>query len=500
MVADRTVCYREPVKLRSYGPCCALALAAVAAACSTTPTSEPAAPDGGAPDAGAADAEGSYPATYIEAEPQRPGDPAKGYRALVNEAYVPCGIPDSAYKRVQGTAAPGDLIEGREGRNATLPYNFTAMKTKDGVDLVTSNCLTCHAGRVNGKLFVGLGNADGDFTADAESQIQNFELLGSIVTDPKERAEYLKWKERVTVVAPYSVLSTRGPNPADGFTAALFAHHDPTTMAWSSTPLMDVPAPEDVPVDVPPWWRMKKKTSMFYVGAGRGDHARIMMTASILCTSSVEESAAIDAYFADIRAYILSIEPPKYPFAVDAALAERGRPVFEATCSRCHGTYGATPTYPNRLVSTLEIGTDPVLASGTSEFAAPFTGWFKKSFFGELARLEPKPGYVAPPLDGIWATAPYLHNGSVPTVAALLDSTQRPKYWTRSFLSTDLDQAALGWKFRVLDHGKKAETDPGTQRDLYDTTTLGYSNAGHLFGDALTPADRAAVIEYLKTL
>ncbi len=478
-----------------------LVLAAFAAACSSTPASEtPALSDGGVAEAGPADAE-SYPATFIEAEPQRSGDPVKGYHALVNEPYVPCGVPDSVYRRVFGaTAKPSDVIDGRDGRNATLPYNFTAMKTKEGVDLVTSNCLTCHAGRANGKLVVGLGNADGDFTADADSQIQNFTLLGSLVSDPKETAEYAKWKERVTVVAPYSVLSTRGPNPADGFTAALFAHHDPQTMAWSATPLMTVPAPEDVPVDVPPWWRMKKKTSMFYVGAGRGDHARIMMTASILCTSSVEESTAIDAYFADIRAYIMSIEPPRYPFAIDTALAERGRPVFEQTCSRCHGTYGASPTYPNRFLGVQEIGTDPVLASGTVEFAKPFTEWFGKSFFGQLARLEPRQGYIAPPLDGIWATAPFLHNGSVPTVGALLDSTQRPKYWTRTFVSTDFDQANLGFNIRVLDHGKKAETDPGTQRDLYDTTTVGYSNAGHTFGDALTPSDRAAVIEYLKTL
>ena len=477
----------------------AVALAALGAACSSAQTSA-SPPVTGSVEAGAPDADDSYPAVYLAAETQRPGDAAKGYRALVNEPYVPCGIPDSVYKRARPTTDPADLIDGREGRNATLRYDFTAMTTKDGVDLVTSNCLTCHAGRVNGKLFVGLGNADGDFTQDADTQKQNFEILGSLVTLPKERVEYQKWKERVSVVAPYNVLSTKGPNPADGFTAVLFAHHDPKTLAWSATPLIEVPAPQDVPVDVPPWWRMKKKTSMFYVGGGRGDHARIMMTASILCTSSVEESRIIDGYFADIRAYIQSIEPPKYPFPIDRALADRGRPVFEATCSRCHGTYGATPTYPNRLVSTLEIGTDPVLASGTAQFAAPFTEWYKSSFFGEVARLEPKVGYVAPPLDGIWATAPFLHNGSVPTIAALLDSSQRPAYWTRKFDSTDFDRSAVGWNINVVNHGKKAENDPATKRDLYDTTLIGYSNAGHTFGDALTPENRSAVIEYLKTL
>ena len=196
----------------------------------------------------------------------------------------------------------------------------------------------------------------------------------------------------------------------------------------------------------------------------------------------------------------MSIEPPKWPFATDAARAAHGKDVFAVNCARCHGTYGDSPTYPNRLISPEEAGTDPLLASGIAEFAAPLTEWFNGSFYGEVSRLEPQKGYVAPPLDGIWATASYLHNGSVPTLAALLDSSTRPKYWTRSFDSTDIDQANVGWNFQVLDHGKAAETDAATKRDLYDATTAGYSSAGHTFGDSLSPDDRAAVIEYLKTL
>ncbi|MBS2017114.1 MAG: c-type cytochrome [Deltaproteobacteria bacterium] len=471
---------------------------AVAAACSTS--SDAASPDPTpvtGVDAGSEAAPEEFPVITLPSEPQRAGDPVKGYRALVNEAYVPCGIPDSAYSQVFQPAPASSRLEGREGRNATLPYNFTAMTTADGVKLVTSNCLSCHAGRIDGKLVVGLGSADGDFTNDPTGTAG---LVGALLTDAKEVREWKKWKERIEVIGPYSVLSTRGPNPADGFTAALFAHHDPKTMAWSSTPLMEIPPPQDVPVDVPPWWRMKKKTSMFYVGGGRGDHARIMMTASILCTSSVEESRAIDAYFADVRAYIASIEPPKYPYPVDAALADKGRSVFEQTCAKCHGTYGPDGRYPNRLVVLREIGTDPVLASGTAQFGPPFVKWFKDSFFGEISRLDPQAGYVAPPLDGIWATAPYLHNGSVPTIAALLDSATRPKYWTRDFDSRSYDPKAVGWIHTVLDHGKDGEGDAQKKSEIYDTTRLGYSNAGHTFGDALTPADRAAVIEYLKTL
>ena len=464
----------------------------VAIACSS---SDPAAPSAPAVDAGGLEPV-DYETMFLPPEPQRSGDPQKGYQALVNEPYVPCGIPYSAFRQAFAPAAPSQRIPGRVGRNEILPYNFTAMTTKDGVELVTSNCLVCHAGRIDGQLVVGLGAADSDFTIETRGAAT---AVGTLLTDPKERAEWEKWKARVDVVAPYSMLSTRGPNPADGFTAALFAHHDPKTLSWSDAALMPVPPPMDLPVDVPPWWRMKKKSSMFYNGAGRGDHARIMMTASILCSSSVEESRAIDAYFADVRAYITSIAPPKFPFPIDASLAEHGRGVFEKRCATCHGTYGETPTYPNKLVPLAVIGTDALLASGTAQFGGPFVDWYKASFFGEAARLEPKEGYVAPPLDGIWATAPYLHNGSVPTIAALLDSASRPAFWTRSFDSKDYDPDALGWRYTALDHGKAAA--PKAERpSIYDTSRPGYGNTGHLFGDVLSAEDRAAVIEYLKTL
>ncbi len=485
-------------------PLALVAWGALAAACgskSTAPGATPSGDGGAAADAAPADAAPpSYPVVTLPAEPQRAGDPKKGYQALVNAPYVPCGIPRSAYDRVFSAAPADSRLPDRDPASAALPYNFTAYTTKEGVALVTSNCLSCHAGRLQGKLVVGLGDAAGDFTSPVAQQKQIFEAVGLLLTDPKEIAEWQKWKERVTVVAPYNHLDTRGPNPADAFTATLFAHHDRKTLAWLTQPALPVPPPQDLPVDVPPWWRMAKKNTMFYVSAGRGDHARHMMTASILCISSVAEAEAIDAWFGDVRAYIASLAPPKYPFPIDQAKAARGKTVFDATCSRCHGTHGAGGSYPNRLISLPEIGTDGLLASGTAQFAGPFVEWHNQSFFGQTARLEPQQGYVAPPLDGIWATAPFLHNGSVPTIAALLDSTKRPRYWTRTFDSSDLDQVGIGWNFTVVDHGKDGESDGKKKAELYDTTRPGYGNAGHTFGDRLGDEDRASVLEYLKTL
>jgi mono/diheme cytochrome c family protein len=239
---------------------------------------------------------------------------------------------------------------------------------------------------------------------------------------------------------------------------------------------------------------------MFYVAGGRGDHARIMMTASTLCTDSVAEAQAIDAYFPDVEAWIRSITPPAFTGAIDQTLAGEGKGVFDATCAKCHGTYGKDGSYPNLLIATADVGTDPLLSSGSTQFAEIYVKWFNESFYGEKARLEPQNGYVAPPLDGIWATAPYLHNGSVPTIEALLDSKKRPAFWTRSFDSNDYDDAALGWTFTALAAGQDAEPNKAKRARIYDTTKPGYGNGGHLYGDDLSDADRAAVIEYLKTL
>jgi hypothetical protein len=121
--------------------------------------------------------------------------------------------------------------------------------------------------------------------------------------------------------------------------------------------------------------------------------------------------------------------------------------------------------------------------------------WFNNSWFGKGAnpgKLVPYNGYIAPPLDGVWITAPYLHNGSVPTLDAVLNSRERPPYWTRDFSKTEYDYEKLGWKYMVPDK-------PGS-KSCYNTKLPGYANTGHYFGDVLTDEERKAVLEYLKTL
>jgi hypothetical protein len=196
----------------------------------------------------------------------------------------------------------------------------------------------------------------------------------------------------------------------------------------------------------------------------------------------------------DVLAYIYSLQPPKYPKSIDQSLAAKGQILFEKNCSDCHGTYGENNTYPNLLIPESTVKTDSLLYK--SNYSNPqFVNWFNKSWFtsgDHPAQLIPFNGYIAPPLDGIWITAPYLHNGSVPTLEALLNTKLRPRYWSRDFDRPQYDYDNPGWRYKREEKALNTST--------YNTTLPGYGNYGHDFGDELTDAERKAVIEYLKTL
>jgi mono/diheme cytochrome c family protein len=415
----------------------------------------------------------------------------------VNGGYVSCGVPWSIYRMAMGDAPKSLRLPGRRGHNARLSYEVTALETSRGVEVVTANCLGCHATPTEDGIIIGLGNSALDLTEDFSTFAT---AAGLLVRDGDELAEWWRWSSRVRAVGPYTRPDTIGVNPADNLAAVLAAHRDPETLEWSDEPRSELPPREPVPADVPAWWLLRKKHAMFHTGIGRGDHARLMMSASMLCTDSVKEAERIDSTFNDVRAYLTTLRPPAYPHPIDRKLAAEGRDVFESFCSECHGTYGAKESYPNLIIPLEEVGTDPLLWESTAREGLPMVEWFNRSFYGRTARLVPGPGYVAPPLDGIWATAPYLHNGSVPTLEALLDSRKRPTYWRRSFTRREFDPRALGWKHRVLSQGKAAETDPSIRKRIYDTTLPGHSNQGHTFGDELSDSQRHALIEYLKTL
>jgi hypothetical protein len=209
-------------------------------------------------------------------------------------------------------------------------------------------------------------------------------------------------------------------------------------------------SPTRLTSDLPPWWRVHKKNALFYNGMARGDHRGTMALATSVCVDSVARAEQVDAMFRDIQAFVASVRRPSTP-SIDPALAA-GEPRVRRDCAGCHGTYAERDedeTYPNLLIPLHVIGTDPVVAEAGVVHSPELVEWYNGSFYGGVTRMEPNdpfPGYMPPPLDGIWATAPYLHNGSVPSVELVLNSRARPRYWKRvDFDTTHFDEEALGW-------------------------------------------------------
>lgn len=439
----------------------------------------------------------------IPASAQAPGDPVEGRRALLEEGYVTCGIPYALFdlaKPFLGSFADGQALPGRTGNNALVPHNWTVHTTPGGAEIASLNCLECHAGRFNGELMLGLGKADVDYTENIGGALANIPIPDIPIPGLDELATMA---QRYQVVGDDTRMLTVGTNPADRLAAVLSAHRDAETLEWTDEPHTAIPDLV-LPVDTPPWWHVSKKTGLFFNGMARADHRSTMMYASSLCTDDIAEANRVLEYFGDIRAFLETITPPEYPFAVDATLADEGELLFARDCSCCHGTYDEDPaleTYANLLFPLETIGTDPLLADMVVE--TDLGSWFNTSWYGDVGPLtvaEPFAGYVAPPLDSIWATAPYFHNASVPNIEAVLDSRRRPKWWRREdFDSTHFDEETLGWPHIELPYGQD-DAPEQMRKFVYDTTRIGHWNTGHPFGDHLTDAERRAVIEYLKTI
>jgi mono/diheme cytochrome c family protein len=426
----------------------------------------------------------------------RSGDPERGRKALEQRSFNPAIWSISGYETLwklwgyrERPAHFDELVRERYGlHEAPYPNDGLPMGLRKNTGLlgkgISIDCLTCHGGSMMGKSYIGLGNASLDVQA-------LFEELNAV--------------SGIRRPLPFTFTNVRGTSEAGGMGVYLLGLRTPEL--GFRTQRLDLGLDDQLCEDVPAWWLLKKKKTMYYTG---GAHARSVRSLMQFMLGSLNTRSAFDKEeetFRDIQAYLLTLEPPKYPFPIDKNLAAQGKKVFESHCAQCHGTYGPDGHYPNRIVPLDEIGTDTRRFYGISDdfgryynrswFAREKPGWFEDEY-----AAMPSRGYQAPPLDGIWATAPYLHNGSVPTIYHLLKSESRPRIFTRSYRTQveDYDPVHLGWKITVLDQPADPSLPPIERRKVYDTSQPGRSNVGHIFGDDLTDAERWAVIEYLKTL
>ena len=428
--------------------------------------------------------------TSIQASAQRAGDPAIGRDYLLNGDYVDSGIPLEIFLDVYGNPV---YDFDRTGLNEGIDHRFNAFVSENGTELAAPNCFQCHASVMDGELIIGLGNIDADFTVDQSTTNTLVDILvgNTYGINSLEYEAYEPFSQAARATGPNIVTETVGANPADKIAALLAAHRDPISLEWIDEDQLGVPS-EVVPTDVPPWWHLKKKNSMFYTSVGRGDFARISMASSILTLKDTIKAREVDNQFADVIAFINSLEAPPYTGSVNSSLVEQGENLFITHCSSCHGTYGTNESYPNLLVDLDLVETDSMLIYANFGFPR-FTEWYNDSWFGQAphaAQLVSQRGYIAPPLDGVWATAPYLHNASVPDLRSLLDSESRPNIWKR--IPGDYNHENVGWSYESLDSKIDKQT--------YDSSISGYGNEGHTFGDHLNDNERNALLEYLKTI
>ncbi len=304
----------------------------------------------------------------------------------------------------------GLLPSARKGD--PFPLGINVLNTPFG-PMLSNNCLLCHAGNIVGQTVIGLGNASLDLQS-----LQEDLQAGSLLP----------------VRLPFKIANGRGIIEAGAGTTYLLQFRD---AEMNLTPIRKLKFSDQLCQDLPAWWLLKYKRTMFHGGMTDSRSVRANVSFFLAPNFGADFIKQQEGVIADIREYILTLEAPKYPFPIDRLLAAQGERVFRDNCAKCHGTYGTDRHYPNRIIPVAEVGTDPALASfdGSSDYDYFKASWLYRETGpkGEPYHFLNQGGYQAPPLNGVWATAPYFHNASVPTISHVLDSKTRPAIFTRSF-------------------------------------------------------------------
>jgi mono/diheme cytochrome c family protein len=422
----------------------------------------------------------------------------RGYRLLTTKAYLSPDFDQQVFddlwqtweEPLRSQAAAASIDERR--RLAFSRYGLTPLPGGEGPGSLqyvldeqgnwTMNCFSCHGGKVAGRVIPGLPNSH--FA---------LETLTEEVRLTKIRQE--KPFSRMDVGSLFVPLgSSHGTTNAVIFGVMLLAKRDAQLNVRQEKPSPPLVHHDH---DAPPWWHYKKKQQIYIDGFAAKGH-RPLMQFLLVPSNGPDTFDQWEDDFRAIEAYIESLEAPPYPFEIDRALAAEGKPIFNRACSRCHGTYGAEETYPEKVVPLADVCTDPLRLEATSVQGRT---QYQQSWFADYGADEvivDPAGYVAPPLDGIWASAPYLHNGSVPTLWHLLHPHRRPAVWLRS--EDGYDTANVGLEVQTFDGLPADATSPVQRRRYFDTRKPGKSAAGHLYPDGLDATQKRALLEYLKTL
>jgi processive rubber oxygenase RoxA-like protein len=366
-----------------------------------------------------------------------------------------------------------------------------------GIERMGVNCAMCHAGAVRERpgaaamVVVGMPNHQLDF-------VRFVQFTLDCVADPRftpdgviaamRRRRPVSGVEAIlqkTFVIPKVKRLTAEKAPQFSWLAS----KPPSGPGRLDTPNslkrmlgLDISADSVGTVDFPSVWNQAARRNRFVHWDANSPSLteRDHITAAIAgATTASLDSAELTR----IETWLENLPPPKYPYAIDQALASRGAPIFDQQCASCHVQRSLEVTRVQL------VGTDRHRLDALSAVLLTKMNSFGGSS-GTAAHYRKTDGYSNVLLDGIWARAPYLHNGSVPTMADLLTPPEkRPAVFYSG--SSVYDQQRMGF----VSSGSGA--DGGSFR--YDTQVTGNGNGGHAYGTTLSDDDKRALIEYLKT-
>lgn len=403
--------------------------------------------------------------------------------------------------RAIGESRAGMIADGR---------NFAGLRVVSygGTSTAVLGCAMCHAGRAAGQFVPGLGNKTIDAYGIAKLLFKEWErdrseLARGVLRGGDLRATEGSLRYAALVSRPDLANRTQGMVPASWVLHWLYEAAD-----------KELPSELRIPgaVKVPHLWGYARKREAGLFCDGMGDGAKAGWLAAVPLTAGLPPGAVRKEYsklIAFERA-LCGLQPPLYSFQIAEEKAGRGKIVFQQNCSTCHGSYRREPN------GVAEYGEPRWVAIGAVQtdrerlhlVSGEFHDVVEQNPLRDLIGSRPRAGkgYFAPRLEGIWARFPYLHNGSVPSLAALLTPPdERPKLFSlkRAGELERFDCAAVGLKVpsrRSLAAFALRRAARAGDRRVYDTSRPGQSNAGHPFGTGLSENKKIALIEYLKTL
>ncbi|HMV66170.1 MAG TPA: hypothetical protein PKA64_04925 [Myxococcota bacterium] len=429
-----------------------------------------------------------------------------------------------------------------DGTPPGAPLGVGVVETDLGPGL-TFSCAACHASTLFGRAVMGASNRRVRVHATfhlAQMLVDTFdpERFGEIFgATPQEQELYARNVQSLryvdtklpavlgldTAVAQVG-LALAMPSPDPDASRPDLPHLDPALASLETTV-----------ADVKPavWWNLRYKTRWSSDGIhASGNPVIYSLVANELGRGT--DLVSLRRWIADnqekieaFTAAMFAVEAPRWvdffgADSLDEPLAREGQAIYDRRCAECHGTYTKGWQRPDadalsaddRLANVsldyhphtpvIDVGTDPA----RNEAARPLIERLNRLaiLVDSGTTFQQTQGYTPPPLDGLFARYPYLHNNSVPSLCALLSPPEeRPaSFWQgpAGDPATDFDAACVGYP--------TGDAVPEAWKDdeaFYDTTIPGLSNQGHdamLRQDdgtwALSADDRDALLMFLKTL